>query len=93
VATLVRRLYASNLVPLDNNCLERSLLTYRLLARLNARPELVTGIRRQGGAIAGHAWVMVDGDPIVEPPETLDDFSQVMTFGLDGARLDQADSG
>jgi hypothetical protein len=80
VAALVRRLYGSSLVRLDENCLERSLLTYRLLARLNASPELVTGVRKQGDAVVGHAWVMVDGQPVGEPPESIEGFAPVLTF-------------
>jgi Transglutaminase-like superfamily len=84
VAGLVRRLYRSPLAALDENCLERSLLTYRLLARLDASPELVTGVRRQGDAVIGHAWVTVDGEPVGESRESVEGFAPVLSFGPDG---------
>ena len=44
----------------DRDCLQRSLLLYRLLSAVGADPELVVGFREQDGKIIGHAWVLVD---------------------------------
>jgi hypothetical protein len=48
------------------NCLERSLVLYRMLGRIGAAPQLIIGVTRSGGAVAGHAWVAVDGRPVGE---------------------------
>lgn len=46
-------------------CLPRTLLLYRLLpAERGAR--IVVGIRREAGALAGHAWIECAGEPIGE---------------------------
>ena len=79
VAALVRRLYGSPLVR-DENCLERSLLLYRLLGRLNASPDLVTGVRRDEDGVVGHAWVAVDGEPVGEARESIDGFEVILSF-------------
>jgi hypothetical protein len=85
VAALVRRVYRSGLVARDDNCLERSLLTYRRLARLNARPTLVAGLRREDDDLLGHVWVTVDGAPMAESAESLDRFSSIVSFGAEGS--------
>jgi len=50
------------------NCLERSLVLYRYLAL--ARPD----------EYLGHVWVTVDGQPLLETPETLGGYTEVVTF-------------
>ena len=66
VTHLVDRV-AHNLRLADHgNCLERSLVLYRMLGRLGASPQLIIGITRNGGALGGHAWVSVDGQPVGE---------------------------
>jgi len=49
----------------DRNCLQRSLLLYRLLSAAGADPELVVGLHEQDGKIMGHAWVLVEGKSLV----------------------------
>ena len=51
----------------DRDCLQRSLVLYRLLSAVGADPELVVGFREQDGKIIGHTWVLVDEVSIVEP--------------------------
>ena len=46
IARMARLLYRGKLGTLQNNCLERSLLTYRFLGRAGADPELVVGARQ-----------------------------------------------
>ena len=55
----------------DRDCLQRSLLLYRLLSAAGADPELVVGLREQDGKIIGHAWVLVDR-MIINPKECRD---------------------
>ena len=69
------------------NCLARSLVVYRCLSRINADPVLVAGMSRKG-TLVGHAWVTVDGRPLLESPESLDGFVEVLHFGPGGIRLE-----
>jgi len=45
-------------------CVPRSLAVYAALRREGYAPQFVSGVRREGGAIKGHAWVELDGRPI-----------------------------
>lgn len=69
---------------LRSNCLERSLLAYRFLARAGAEPRLVMGVGTLDGAVVGHAWVTVDGEPVHETAEALSRFTPVVEFGEGG---------
>jgi hypothetical protein len=66
------------------NCLERSLLAYRFLARANADPRLVVGVRNGEKGILGHAWVTVDGEPIHESAAAVSGFSALVEFDPEG---------
>jgi hypothetical protein len=68
------------LVAADDNCLERSLLTYRFLAREGAHPRLVVGMAKGEADLEGHVWVLVDGRPVHDPPETLARYRELMSF-------------
>ena len=67
------------------NCLERSLILYRYLSRANADPHLVIGMARPDTYL-GHVWVTVDDRPLLETPETLGSYTEVVSFGRGGAR-------
>jgi Transglutaminase-like superfamily len=77
----------------DRDCLQRSLLLYRLLSAVGADPELVVGFREQDGKIIGHAWVLVDGTSLVEPESDLTRFSPLLRFGAHGAVLHETRAG
>jgi hypothetical protein len=81
---LVQRLYREFRPGRDDICLERSLLTYRFLSRAGADPRLVIGIRGLGGSVIGHAWVVVDGEPLFEPAASLGEYTSFFSFGRDG---------
>ncbi|MDQ3995318.1 MAG: lasso peptide biosynthesis B2 protein [Actinomycetota bacterium] len=85
VAALARWLYARRPVR-DDNCLERSLVTYRFLSERGADPVLAIGVRKGADGVLGHAWVTVDGEPVYETPDELVDYATVVTFRADGAR-------
>lgn len=68
------------------NCLERSLVLYRYLARANADPRLVVGMARPDEYL-GHVWVTVDGRPLLETAETLASYTEVVGFGRGGAQV------
>src|SRR5262249_53865089 len=71
----------------DRDCLHRSLLLYRVLSRAGADPTLVIGFQRTDGQIFGHAWVMVDGQAVIEPEVNGLRFSPAFGFGFEGAPL------
>jgi hypothetical protein len=78
----------SQLIALgDRDCLQRSLLLYRVLSRAGAHPTLVVGFQRSNGQILGHAWVTVDGRPVLEPEVNLARFAPALSFGFEGAPL------
>jgi hypothetical protein len=80
-ARVVRRLCRTS----GGNCLERSLILYRYLARANAAPRLVVGMGKPDEYL-GHVWVTVDGGPLLESPETLRAYTEVVRFGAGGAQ-------
>lgn len=64
-----------------DNCLERSLVTYRFLARAGARPRLVAGVGRVEGDIVGHVWVTVEDEPVHDAAESLRAYGTLVEFG------------
>jgi hypothetical protein len=75
----------SNLIGLsDRDCLQRSLLLYRLLSRAGADPNLSIGFRQMNGRLLGHAWVVVDNRAIIESELNLCHFSAVLSFNSAG---------
>src|SRR5262249_43336445 len=68
----------------DRDCLPRSLLLYRVLSRAGADPTLVIGFRQVNGRLLGHAWVIVDGHPVIQGSQ-LPQFAAILEFGAWGA--------
>jgi hypothetical protein len=69
------------------NCLERSLVTYRFLALDGADPRLVFGMRRGADGLLGHAWVTVKGRAVQDLSESVHDFTQLIEFGARGQAM------
>jgi Transglutaminase-like superfamily len=90
VTFLARRIYRARPFLRRDNCLERSLLTYRFLAREGVQPRLVLGAQKSDGEIRGHAWVTIDGRPIMDGHEALEQFTQLVEFGAGGSRDDRS---
>jgi hypothetical protein len=86
VAALADWLFKARPRPTRDNCLERSLVAYRFLGRLGAEPQLVVGVGEKEEATVGHVWVIVDGRPVHDQPETLDAYEAIVVFGSDGRR-------
>lgn len=84
VVELTRLLYRSRAVVGRDNCLERSLLAYRFLTKLDARPELVIGMRKGSDEMLGHVWVLLEGEPVHETPELLAGFVPMLVFDHKG---------
>jgi len=51
-------------------CLPRSLALFRLARRRGVAARLHCGVRRNGGGLIGHAWLTVDGAPLLPSEET-----------------------
>jgi hypothetical protein len=83
LTSIVLRLSRLTGLP-DRDCLQRSLLLYRVLSHVGAQPTLVIGFQSTNGQIRGHAWVTVDGRSIVEPEAELVGFSPALRFGWRG---------
>ena len=66
------------------NCLERSLVMYKLLSRAEVGPTLVLGARKDGASLAAHAWVELDGKPLDEP--NVEQYARLVAFGRGGRR-------
>ena len=69
------------------SCLERSLVSYRYLVRARADPRLMIGFRRDESGVLGHAWVVVDGQPLSDSPATLAEYQVAMSFDARGRAL------
>jgi Transglutaminase-like superfamily len=67
------------------NCLARSLVLYRYLSRAWADPRLVVGMAKPD-ELLGHVWVTVEGRPLLETRETLESYTDVVSFGGGGAQ-------
>lgn len=71
----------------DGTCLERSLLLFRYLGRAGAAPQLVVGFMLEGEGVIGHAWVEVEGRPLLEVEDPTAKYVSLVRFGPDGGRV------
>jgi len=87
VIALARAIYGRKR-PLRDNCLVRSLLTYRFLAECNADAGLVVAVRH---GVDGHVWITLAGRPVLEDPASLAQFKPILIVGSDGRseRIDE----
>ena len=69
----------------DRDCLQRSLLLYRVLSRAGAEPALSVGFEKTPTGLRGHAWVVVSGRVVGESDTHISRFEPVMRFGRRGA--------
>jgi Transglutaminase-like superfamily len=79
IAELARIVFRSEHVSRAGNCLERSLVLYRYLSAAGVDPHLVVGIT-VGETVRGHAWVIVRGEPVEEPPSSLAGLTRLVSF-------------
>ena len=86
VATLARWISRPSRLR-DENCLERSLVTFRFLSELDADPVLFVGVRKTEEGVVGHAWVTVDGEPVHDSPASVVEFTPLVAFGVGAARV------
>lgn len=69
-------------VLVSPNCLERSLVLYRILAGEGIDPSLVLGVMRRDGTVAGHAWVEMRGKTFHDNDAHL--YERIAAFGANG---------
>jgi len=68
-----------------DNCLERSLVSYRFLSQAGADAELAFGVARdRDDPVRGHAWVRLDGEPVHDTVLALERFEELGSFGQGG---------
>jgi transglutaminase superfamily protein len=91
VVRLTSLLYGTGAFRLSDNCLERSLVTFRYLATTHAAPTLVVGMRGEGDGYLGHAWVTVDGAPVHDPPSLIATLAPIVAFTADGRTVAPAE--
>jgi transglutaminase superfamily protein len=84
ITFLARRIYRVRPFLRRDNCLERSLLTYRFIAMAGMEPSLVVGARKSDEQIQGHAWVTVEGQPLMDGHEAPEQFTSLTEFGAGG---------
>ena len=85
VETVIVRLAGRLWRSADGPCLERSLALFRELGLAGASPQLVTGIEKAGETFLGHAWVVVDGAPVLDTEHL--GFVELLRFSASGVRL------
>ncbi len=73
------------------DCLHGSLALYRVLSRAGSNPTLVVGFRRDTAKVAGHAWIEIDDECVIEAPPRLSGFVRACAFGPRGVLLPVAE--
>lgn len=77
-----------------DNCLEKSLLTYRYLPADGGRYRLVLGVRAsEAEGPPGHAWLTIDGVPVHDSSESLAGLVPILAFDSAGRREEVGSGG
>jgi hypothetical protein len=61
----------SRVLRVKTPCLPRSCAVYEYALRMGLDASMKIGAEREGGAVAGHAWVEIGGVPFMESAEAL----------------------
>jgi len=80
--SVLHLLEAGGRIVVSSNCLDRSLLVYRFLSEVGARPQLVMGVSKGSTGVAGHAWVEIEGQALADT--TTGGFAPILRFGARG---------
>ena len=77
---------------LGSNCLRRSVVLFHTLRRDGFPARVVFGITRGGdGSLDGHAWVELDGTPILEQKDPREEYRRAFVYPPDGRAGDRSD--
>ncbi len=60
-----------------NPCMIRSLILYELCSKHNIKVSLKTGVRKNTGVLDGHSWLEIDGEPLNENKEFINNFTVI----------------
>ena len=60
-----------------NPCMIRSLALYELCSKYDIKVSFKTGVRKNMGALNGHSWLEIDGEPINESKEFINNFTVI----------------
>jgi hypothetical protein len=71
----------------SDDCLQSSLLAYRMLSDAGAGPILYVGFRDDQQGTVGHAWVVVDGRVMIDTAPRATRYVPAMAFGRGGALI------
>lgn len=61
-------------------CLARSLILFRLYRKGGHRVRLHLGIARVDGRLTGHAWLAVDGTPVIKPENPIRAYKTIYVY-------------
>ena len=64
------------------SCINRGLTLYYFLGRGGTEVELCFGIANLDGTVAGHCWLIRDGEPFLEPQDPRGQFTEMYRFPL-----------
>ena len=76
VDALLRRLPSVG----GRGCMIRSLAVYSRARRSGVPVRFHCGVRRNGSALDGHAWLTLDGEPFLEPVDPRPAYAVVFSF-------------
>ena len=60
-----------------NPCMIRSLILYELCSKYDIKVSFKTGVRKNMGALDGHSWLEIGGEPINENKEFINNFTVI----------------
>ena len=66
-------------------CLVRALALLAEARRLGFDARLACGVRRREGLVEAHAWLEVDGRPLLDPPATVEGYEVLTVLPRAGA--------
>lgn len=62
------------------NCFPRALCLYRYARRHGVPVEFYCGVRKSGTSLDGHAWLVLSGEPFMEPTQQWKTFAVTFSF-------------
>ena len=60
-----------------NPCMIRSLILYELCSKYDIKVSLKTGVSKSAGILTGHSWLEIDGEPVNENKEFINNFTVI----------------